>query len=260
MILLKQLVKTDFKLRYQGSVLGYVWSLLRPLFMFVVLYFVFTVFLPVGRNIPFKAVYLLVGIVLWNYFSEITTGSIGAVVGKGDLLRKINFPKYLIVFAVVISAVINLLLNTIVILVFMVATGVPFTVNIIWVPFLIIEITILALGIAFLLSAAFVRYRDVTYIWDVVMQAGFYATPILYPISEVALRYPKIAEAMMLSPIAQVIQDTRWATITTTTITTHKTFNGETLMTLLPILISMLILVVGIMYFKKRSKFFAEEI
>jgi ABC-2 type transport system permease protein len=95
-ILLRELVITDFKLRYQGSVLGYLWSLLRPLFMFVVLYLVFTVFLPTAKDIPHKPVYLFLGIVLWNFFNEITTGSVGSILGKGDLLRKINFPKYVI--------------------------------------------------------------------------------------------------------------------------------------------------------------------
>lgn len=92
-LLLKELVKTDFKLRYQNSFLGYVWSLLRPLLLFVILYLVFTVFLPVGKGIPHYPVYLLLGIVLWNYFSEVTNGSVNAIVSKGDLLRKINFSE-----------------------------------------------------------------------------------------------------------------------------------------------------------------------
>src|SRR6185437_9679410 len=98
-ILLRELVRTDFKLRYQGSVLGYMWSLLRPLFMFATLYIVFGVFLKAKGNIPHYPVYLLLGIVLWNYFGEVTSGSVGAIVGKGDLLRKINFPKYVIILA-----------------------------------------------------------------------------------------------------------------------------------------------------------------
>src|SRR5258707_12230224 len=91
-ILLRQLVKTDFKLRYQGSLLGYAWSLLKPLMMFAILYVVFTVFLPVGKGVPHYPVYLLLGIVMWNYFNEVTTGSVDAIVGKSELLRKINFP------------------------------------------------------------------------------------------------------------------------------------------------------------------------
>src|SRR4051812_19118284 len=96
-ILLRQLVVTDFKLRYQGSMLGYLWSLLRPLLMFVILYFVFTIALPVGKDVPYFPQYLLLGIILWNFFGEVTSGSVGAIVGKGDLMRKINFPKYVII-------------------------------------------------------------------------------------------------------------------------------------------------------------------
>src|SRR5258708_29457521 len=118
-ILVRQLVKTDFKLRYQGSVLGYIWSLLRPLLLFLILYLVFTVFLPVGKGVPHYPVYLLLGIVLWNFFNEVTSGSVGAIVDKGDLIRKLNFPKYNIIVAVALSALINLFLNFIVIAIFM---------------------------------------------------------------------------------------------------------------------------------------------
>jgi ABC-2 type transport system permease protein len=119
-ILLKQLVKTDFKLRYQGSVLGYAWSLLRPLFLFIILYIVFGVFLKAKGDIPHYPVYLLLGIVLWNYFAEVTSGGVTAIVGRGDLLRKINFPKYVIILAGSFSAFINLLINFGVIGVFMI--------------------------------------------------------------------------------------------------------------------------------------------
>src|SRR3984957_5943594 len=118
-IILKQLVKTDFKLRYQGSVLGYVWSLLRPLLIFLILYLVFTKFLKIGNNVPHYPVYLLLGIVLWNYFTEVTNGGVGALGGRGDLLRKVNFPKYTIILAGSFGALINLALNFVVIAVFM---------------------------------------------------------------------------------------------------------------------------------------------
>ena len=85
-ILLKQLVKTDFKLRYQNSILGYLWSLLRPLFIFLILYLVFTKFLKVGDKVPHYPVYLLLGIVLWNYFVEVTLGSVSVIVSKGETL------------------------------------------------------------------------------------------------------------------------------------------------------------------------------
>src|SRR5580700_11371911 len=118
-ILLRELVRTDFKIRYQNSLLGYVWSLLRPLLIFLILYVVFTKFLKVGQNVPHYPVYLLLGILLWNFFVEVTMGGVGAIVGKGDLLRKINFPKYVIILSVTLSALINLSLTSIVIIIFM---------------------------------------------------------------------------------------------------------------------------------------------
>src|SRR5690606_18257006 len=113
--LLSELVRTDFKLRYQGSVLGYAWSLLRPLLMFVILYVVFIKFLKIGSDIENYPIYLLLGIVLWSFFQEMTTRSLTSVVERGDLLRKITIPRWIIVFSSSISALINLALNLIVI-------------------------------------------------------------------------------------------------------------------------------------------------
>lgn len=172
-ILLKQLVKTDFKLRYQGSVLGYLWSLLRPLFMFAILYLIFGVFLKAKGNIPHYPAYLLLGILLWNFFAEITTGSVGAIVGKGDLLRKVNFPKYVIILATSFSAFINLILNFVVFGIVMVLTGVDAGWHSLLILPLVGELFIISVGLAFFLSALFVRFRDITYIWEVIMQAGF---------------------------------------------------------------------------------------
>lgn len=254
-ILLRELVKTDFKLRYQGSILGYAWSLLRPLLLFVILYIVFAVFLKVGDNVPHFPVYLLVGILLWNYFIEITTGNVGAVVGKGDLLRKISFPKYIVVLAGCASAVINLLLNTVVVAVFMVVTGVTVSSDVWLVIPLLLELTVLALGIGFFLSALFVRFRDVSYIWEVITQAAFYATPILYPLTQVPLQAQKY---MILNPVAQVIQDVRHVLVTPVTTTVGNVW--DPIMYLVPIGITVVVAITGGLYFRKRSRYFAEEV
>src|SRR5258708_1925977 len=109
--LLSELVRTDFKLRYQGSVLGYAWTLLRPLLLFLILYVVFVKFLKVGGDTPHFPVYLLLGIVIWNFFSEMTVLSTTSIVGRGDLIRKIRIPRWIIVFSSSLSALINLCLN-----------------------------------------------------------------------------------------------------------------------------------------------------
>lgn len=256
-ILLKELVVTDFKLRYKGSVLGYLWSLLRPLAIFLVLYIVFVKFLKLGTSVPHFAIYLLLGIVLWNFFVEITTGSVSAIVGKGDLLRKINFPKYVIIIATSIAALINLVINFIIIIIFMLLFGAnPSWMALLFIPLLIIELLILGLAFGFLLSASFVRYRDIGYIWEVIIQAAFYATPILYPIAMIPLIAQKIS---LLNPMAQIIQDARYYLVTPET-TTSESLGSNFLISILPILFVIVLFVVGALYFRKNSKNFAEDV
>ncbi|HMH30873.1 MAG TPA: ABC transporter permease [Methylomirabilota bacterium] len=256
-ILLRQLVKSDFKLRYQGSVLGYAWSLLRPLFLFIILYIVFAKFLKVGGTIPHYPVYLLLGIVLWNYFTEVTAGSVSAIVGSGDLIRKINFPKYVLILAGSFSAFINLLLNFIVIGFFMVLTHVALTSSaIIMIP-LIIELFVFSIAVAFFLSALYVKFRDVLYIWEVIIQGAFYATPILYPLSLIP---DKAAKILILNPMAQIIQDARYVLVTKDTDTIYTLWGGDRWIWLIPIGITVVTALAAAAYFRKQSKYFAEEV
>lgn len=255
-ILLKQLVKTDFKLRYQGSVLGYLWSLLKPLALFVILYIVFARFLKVGAAIPNYPVYLLTGIVLWSYFTEVTGGSLSSIVGRGDLLRKLNFPKYVIVLAGSFSALINLCINSLVICFFMILTKVDVSPLALLLPLLLIELFALSLALAFFLSAVFVRFRDMSHIWEVIIQGAFYATPILYPLSLVPARAAKV---LMLNPMAQIIQDVRYVLVTRET-TTIDMLYGTHLIRLVPVGLVLVILLYSASFFRKRSKYFAEEL
>lgn len=257
LILLKQLIITDFKIRYQGSALGYAWSLLRPLLLFMVLFVVFDKFLRASSGVPHYPVYLLIGIVLWNFFGEITAGSVAAIVSKGDLIRKLNFPRYIIVLAVAASALINLGLNTIIIIIFMVFAGA----NITWVllPIALLavaELAVFSLAIGFILSALFVRLRDVGYIWEVILQVGFYATPVIYPVT----RLPHLAQhVILLSPVAQVMQDVRRALVAPNVSTLHDAY-GTWLITIVPPLVVVLVTVGAVAFFRKRSRAFAEEV
>ena len=260
LILLRQLVITDFKLRYQGSVLGYVWSLLRPLFLFIILYIVFNNFLRIGSTMPHYPVYLLLGIVLWNYFLEVTNLGISSIVSKGDLIRKLNFPKYVIVLAGSFSAFINLLINFVVIAIFMAIGGVELH----WSSFLIIpllaELFLLSLGVAFFLSALFVKLRDLNYIWEIFLQAAFYATPILYPLSLVVEKSDFAAKLLLLSPVAQIIQDARSVLVTTQTTTFESVFGSGGWYRLVPISLTFIIVIVAAWYFRRQSPKFAEEV
>ncbi len=258
-ILLRELVVTEFKLRYQDSVLGFLWSLLKPLLMFMILYFVFGQLLRIGSDIEHYAVYLLLGIVLWNFFVEATSQGLSAIVARGDLIRKINFPKYIIVVSGTISALINLGINLVVIAAFMIVNQVDLLATAPLVILPIILLYVLSLAIAFFLSAANVKYRDVGHIWDIIIQAAFYATPILYPISMVLERSATIGHLLMLNPVAQAIQDARYFLITHQTVTSSQLFS-RWYVNVIPYALTAVVIVAASIYFKKSSKYFAENV
>ncbi|MBR3144221.1 ABC transporter permease [Candidatus Saccharibacteria bacterium] len=256
-ILLAELTKTDFKLRYQGSVLGYLWALLRPLMMFAVLYTVFSNIFPViGRGENY-AIYLLIGTTMWSFFTECTTQGIQSIIVRGDLLRKISFPKYIVVVSSTLTAVINMLINLGVIIIFTLISGItPSPAWLLAIP-AIIELYLLSLGIAFLFGSINVKYRDITSIWEVIIQAMFYAVPIIYTIDLIS--NATLSKIILLNPIAQAIQDIRFAFIGGD-ITTTWNYIGNAFLKLIPILIIIIVLVAGALIFRKKSKFFAEEI
>ena len=259
LILLKELVITEFKLRYQGSVLGYVWSLLRPIFIFLILYVVFVHFLQIGGDIPHWPIAMLLGIVLWNFFSEVTNNGVTAIVNRGDVIRKINFPKYVIILASAISAFINLLLNLVVIGIFMAINGVELSWSVLLAPVFILEIFVFALGLAFLLSAVFVKLRDINYIWEIIMQGLFYGSAVIYPIAMVVEKSEVMAKILLLNPIAQAIQDTRHVLVSEVNPTLFG-LTGSVWISLIPITIVVFTFILGALYFKKRSPYFAEEV
>lgn len=255
--LLSELVRTDFKLRYQGSVLGYAWSLLRPLLLFAILYVVFVQFLKIGGDIPNFPVYLLLGIVIWNFFTEMTQQSLGSIVGRGDLIRKIRIPRWIIVFSSSISALINFGLNLLVVAIFLFISQVDVRLSILLLPLILLEVYLFALGISLFLSALFVKFRDIGYIWEVILQAGFYLTPILYPLS--LITNETLQKLIMLNPMAKAIQDARYVTVTDQSITTSRLFDGGYYQ-LIPLTIIIVVLIGGLAYFRKESKYFAENI
>ncbi len=255
--LLSELVRTDFKLRYQNSILGYSWSLLRPLLLFLILYLVFAKFLKFGADIPHYPIYLLLGIVLWNFFAEMTTQSLGSIVARGDLIRKIRIPRWIIVLSSSVSALINLGLNLIVVAIFMVFNHVSLMETAPLLLLTIVQIYVLALGMSLFLSAAFVKYRDITYIWEVGIQGFFYLTPILYSISRI--KDPVLLKMLFLNPMAQAIQDARYALVTHETVTVNNVLHNS-IFRLLPYILTIVVLIIGVLYFRRESKYFGENI
>ncbi len=174
------LARTEFKLRYFGSALGYLWSLMRPLLFFGVIYVFFTQIINLSKGIPHYGVYLLTGIVLWTYFGEVTGNCVQCLVGREGLLRKVRFPRLVIPLSVSLTSVFNLGMNSIAVIVFALANGI--TPRWSWLEMfpIILGFIMLATGIGMLLSALYVRYRDVQPIWEVLVQTMFYASPIMY--------------------------------------------------------------------------------
>ncbi len=197
----------EFRLRFFGSVLGYFWQLGRPLLMFGVYYLVFTVFVPLPNDVPYNAPRLLVGIMLFQFFAEATGAAVQAVLSRENLVRKIHFPRIVIPLSVVVMAGLTLAVNTIAVAAFVAVAQVPIRLN--W----LVAIPMVGLafvwvtGLSMLLSALFVRYRDVQPIWEVILQATFYATPILYPIE--AVKQEVGERIIMCNPLSVVVQQIR---------------------------------------------------
>lgn len=265
LILLRELVRTDFKLRYQGSVLGMMWSVLKPLMLFAIMYVVFVRFLKFGANIPHFAVSLLLAQTLWGFFQETASQGMMAIVGRGDLLRKIKFPKYIVVVSSSVSAFINLAISLVIVALFMLINGVPLRWTMLIFPIVVVELYIFSLGVAFILSSMYVKFRDICHIWDVFMQMWFYVTPIIYPISMIANAgtpaMMTIAKVIMLNPLAQIIQDARYTLIGKTDTVWSLIGSGPwSLLKLIPVLSVIAIFALGVVIFKRASKTFTEEL
>lgn len=259
-VLLRELVITDFKLRYQGSVLGYVWSLLKPLLLFAIMYVVFIHFLKFGDGIKHYAVALLLGIVMWTFFVDATNQGMQAIVSRGDLLRKINFPKYVLVISGTVSALINFLLNLVVVLVFMIVDGVDFGWSALLFPITIAILFVFALATAFFLAAVNVRFRDIGHIWEVLLQALFYATPIIYPLQLVMVYNDFAAHLLMLNPIAVLFQNARAELVGGENVVTASELFTNPIYIAIPYLIIALVVVLAVWYFKKSQAKFAEMV
>jgi len=252
--ILREMVSADFKVRYQSSALGYLWSILRPLFLFVILYTVFTVIFKLGKGVPHYPVYLLLGIVMWNFFTESTIIGMSSVVAKGDLIRKISIPRYLTVLSSTTSAIINLGINLVVVIVFAFINHVDVTWRWFLLPLVLIELFAFSTSLAFFFSAVYVKLRDITYIWEVGLQAAFYATPILYPLTTVPAH---LRHYFFINPMTQILQDARYVFVSQKTLTVWNTVPK---LAVVPLGIVFLSIILSRSYFKKQAKWFAENI
>ena len=204
------LALTDWKLRFFGSMLGYFWSLLRPLLLFGVLYAVFSQIVDVGGSVEDYPVQLLIGVILFTFWGEVTGGSVTSVVERESLVRKIAFPRAVIPLSVALGAAFNLALNLITLGAFLAIAGVDPRWTWLLVPIPLLFLMLFAVGVSLMLSSLYVSFRDMKPIWDVVLQALFYATPVIYPIELLADKYETFSHVALMNPVATVIQETRY--------------------------------------------------
>lgn len=260
---LKGLVKTDFRLRYQGSFLGVAWSVLEPLMMFCVMYLVFARFLRMSDGTRTYPVVLLLGICSWQFVTDSTNVGLRSVVDRGDLLRKIHFPNYIVVVSATCGAMISYGINLLVVFIFALFDRVQFTWRVLLLPLNVLELYATTLGLTLIMATMYVYFRDIAHIWDVLQQLVFYAMPIIYPLSYVTQRggtLATLARLEMLNPFAQAIQDIRHNFIAPETQpTVWNQFSAQHwFMWLIPIALCVALLWIGIAVFRKYEKRFAE--
>jgi ABC-2 type transport system permease protein len=199
---------TEFKRVYFGTVLGYVWSLVRPLALFGVLLFVFTKVFKIGsETAEHNPVLLLMGIVLFTFFQESTTEGVTSVVSQEGVVRKTQFPRLVIPLATVLTGAFNFGLNLVVVLGFLLAFGVTPAWTWLLFPFVVAVLFVFTAAVSMMLSVLYVRFRDVAIIWMVFAQALFYATPVLYPVE--AFENETFEHLLMINPLAVIFQQAR---------------------------------------------------
>lgn len=262
--LIVNLVVRDLKVRYKSSVLGFVWSLLNPLLMMLVFTVVFTLLMP-NRSIAHFPIFLLSGLLPWNFFSTAVVGSITSIVGNAHLVKKVYFPREILPMATVLSNGVNFLLALVVLFAMLFVARIGLTVWILWLPVIILVQIIFTLGLAFMLATLNVFYRDTAVIMEVVMQAWFFLTPVFYPIdilpgqaTFLGLELPVRRLTYILNPMASIIASYR--TVLYGSIDGHPPgppgldFLSRTAVTALAVL------VIGYLIFARFSRTFGEEV
>ena len=223
--LLQNLVVRDLKVRYKNSVLGVVWSLLNPLMMMIVFSLVFTIAL--GEDgIRQYAVFILVGLIPWNFFSSAVQTGTMSILSNATLVKKIYFPRELLTTSAVMVQLVNFGLSFLILLIFLYGSGIGLTIHALWVPLILLTQIIFTLGIALLLSAVNVFYRDVMMILDFTLLALFFLTPIVYPLDNfgptttlLGITFDPAVVMRWINPMASIVDGYRtvlWGTMTST--------------------------------------------
>jgi ABC-2 type transport system permease protein len=250
------LAVTDWRLRFYGSALGYVWTLARPFAFFGVIYVVFTEIANVGSGIKDYGVCILFSMVLFQFFAEATTSSVTSVVRRENLLRKMRFPRLAIPLSTVLTSLMNLAATLVAVILFAIAAGVYPTWSWLELPVLIAVLAVGATGVGMLLAVLFVRYRDVQPIWEVSVQILFYAAPVLYVATMVPEGY---RQAYLFNPLAAILSQVRHAVVDPTAPTASALIGGAAWL-LVPLAVTGLAFALGAWVFSREAPRLAENL
>ncbi len=281
------IARSEFKLKFFGSALGYLWQVVRPLLLFGVLYVFFVVIFKVdkakGAAAHFYGAQLLGSIVLFTFFGEATSGAVRSVVDRENLVRKIQFPRLAIPISVVLLALFNLALNLVVVLIFAVAGGVRPMFSWVELPLIVLMLSVLGTGVSMLLSALFVRFRDVSPIWEVLSQILFYASPVILPaetvredlihgtrhvvhsggVAHVVYRHVQLDRFLYhlytLNPLVAIFQQFRHAIVNRSTLSAGQIM-GSWAALIEPLALVAVIFVVGFWVFNRAAPHIAEDL
>lgn len=250
--LLWQMVGREVKARYKQSILGYFWVILNPLAQMLVMSFAFSIILRIptnaADNIPYS-IFLFVALLPWNLFAGSLASSAGSLVGSASLITKVFFPRTILVLATIIAKIVDFLFASIILIVYMIAYHIPISFNILWIiPIFFIQ-QVFTLGLSLFFAAANLIYRDVQYLLNMIILLWMYATPVFYPADLVPDKYRILFQ---LNPMAVIINAYRQ------TILGGGSPNYSSLA--IALILSLIILLFGLSYFKSREKIFADNI
>ncbi len=239
------LVRTDFKARYHGTLSGFVWALLKPTLMFVVLVAVFSL---VFASDPTYKLDLIIGLFLWDFFAEGTKTGMTSLHAKGFLLSKARFPSWIVVVTSLSNALITLTVFSVVIAVFLTWSGrPPGGAALVLFALYLVHLVALVAGFSLATSVLFLRYRDLNQVWEVVVQAGFFVAPIIYPLGVIPVRFHLL---LYLWPPTPVIEFSR-AVLVDGSVPTLRAHADLTLM-------AVAMLTVGVLVFRRFAPRAAE--
>jgi ABC-2 type transport system permease protein len=247
---------TEFKRTYFGTVLGYLWSLARPLMLFGVLLAVFTQVFRIGSQVPHYPVLLLLNVVLFGFFQEATGTAVGSIVGQESVVRKTQFPRLVIPLAVVLTSLFNVALNLVVVFVFILAFGVAPMWTWLLFPVVLVLLIVITVAVSMIVASLYPRFRDMAIIWTVLSTVLFYGTPILYPIEAVP---DTLRHVILLNPLTPVFELARLWMIDPGAPTPAEAADGLVRL-LAPIALYALTCVLAVWIFNREAPRIAEEL